>query len=68
MKNFKVELILEPHLPKNKYNGRRYISIGVIAKNEIAAGKFAKETIEVLLIPNVLIKVNKIFRERELII
>jgi len=60
MKNYLVELILEPRLPQGKYIGRRYITIKLPADNEIDAGNFAKESIEVLLISNVLVIVNKV--------
>jgi len=55
MKNYSVELILEPRLPKGKYCGRRYINISITAENESEAGIIAKEMVGVLLIPNVLI-------------
>jgi len=63
MKNYVVELILEPRLPKGKYCGRRYINIAITAENESEAGIIATETIKVLLIPNVLVVVNKVLEK-----
>ena len=59
MKDYMVELILQPQ-GKCKYNGRRYITMRMSANDEIEAGNFVKEAIGVLLIPDVLIIVNKV--------
>ena len=63
MKNYVVELILEPRLPKGKYCGRRYINIVITTENESEAGIIAIEMIKVLLIPNVLVIVNKVLEK-----
>jgi len=57
MKTYKIELTL---MPTGKYIGRRYISIEMRAENEEEAGKFAVETMSVILTPDVKVMVRSV--------
>jgi len=47
-------------MPTGKYIGRRYISIEMRAENEEEAGKFAVETMSVILTPDVKVMVRSV--------
>jgi len=58
MKKYKIELTLMP--TSGKYTGSRYISIEMSADDEDQAGKFAVETMSVIVTPDVKVLVRNI--------
>ena len=57
MKNYEIELILQP---TGRYVGRRYIKIEMRAENKEEAGNFAVETISVIVTPDVKVMVRSV--------
>ena len=57
MKKYKIELTL---MPTGKYIGCRYISIEMSADDEEQAGKFAVETMSVIVTPDVKVLVTNV--------
>jgi len=57
MKNYEVKLMLKP---TGRYIGVRYIKIEMSAEDIVTAGKFAVETISVLLTEDVEVTIRSV--------